>query len=281
MVCRIETEYGPISFDSDLYSEPPPPITVTADTIETVLKALYAALKWSVYERSCFSSRQVLLRTSAEQHADTLVRAFLRHGYNPAYIRSVLRQLGDTHDGSRLDYPITGRPRLKRRPDADFRITLEWPLYPTFQKWAEEETFPDPPSLTPMSIGTCWQERAPRTRPYLLKVSRRNFSRVIEILHDGLIDSRMTEDQCGPDDAAFRRDLVYVMDQLVASLLKAGYDPAQLIGPIFQKEDDPQGRRAGYWVTSVPWARRRLDDRWLFRVAYPAYRFLNEGWLYK
>jgi len=94
-------------------------------------------------------------------------------------------------------------------------------------------------------------------------------------------DSRLLCKQCGPDDAAFRRDLVYVMDQLVASLLKTGYDPAQLIGPVFQKANDPRGHRAGYWVTSVPRARRRLDDRWLFRVSYPAYRFLNEGWLYQ
>lgn len=49
MVCRIETEYGPIGFDSALSLEPNPPITVTAENIETVLKALYAALKWSVY----------------------------------------------------------------------------------------------------------------------------------------------------------------------------------------------------------------------------------------
>ena len=271
----LDTDHGSVVFNARWWPTASHPITLTADNLESFLRVMYVGLRKSQYNRMSFGTNDVEFRMATLNQMHDVLLTFIEAGYDPAYIRQVFRQLGEDRDNTRLDFPIMGRPKLKRRPDADFRMTVDVPLYPLFQEWAESFTFPEPP-VPYHTIAETWNTWTPR--PYQLYVSHRGFSMILQILHWGLVESRLRPEQCGSADLAFRADLVRVMDQIVASLMTAGYDPAYLIGALFTRIGDPHGKNAGYWVPSVPGGRRVLDKAWRVRVTYPPFLFLKLGW---
>lgn len=134
----LETDRGTVVFNARWWPTEAHPVTVTQETVDDFLRVMYVGLCQSQYLDECFSLGDVEFRMAAEAAMGHVVDAFIHAGYDPDYIRRVFRKLGDAK-GRRSGYGFPVRPSLRRKPNADFTITVNLPLYPLFVQWANQQ----------------------------------------------------------------------------------------------------------------------------------------------